>query len=183
MGHSYIKRQNSNWVTIMEESLWVFFRRSSLWVKLKLSALLSIAACVLFVSAFAIFQILKWKMENTPKPVQRELSVKTNPAFTYVFELKNLSIPLVNRASTRIAYAQFALELDCPSDESKKLMELNRAKTMDRIFEVASQFYVEDFDSVETGSDQFKKRLLALLEKDFKTLSPRQVVFKDWLIN
>ena len=36
-------------------------------------------------------------------------------SFVFNYELKNISIVLLNRRGTQTAYAQFTLVLDCPS--------------------------------------------------------------------
>src|SRR4051812_14672065 len=55
------------------------------------------------------------------------------PPYTFRFELPNFSISLPSVSGGRTAYAQFSLVLDCPTLESRRHLELNRARLRDTL--------------------------------------------------
>ncbi|MBI4403863.1 MAG: hypothetical protein HY537_06875 [Deltaproteobacteria bacterium] len=152
--------------------------------KLRLLAIFCLAIATMCASATVIFHLIR--IQKKPEPpeavlLKRKLS-SVAPVFTYPFELRNLSLPFTNRTSSRMAYAQFTIVLDCPTEEAKHYMELNRAKVLDAIFEVGMNFFVEDFDTPE-GYKKFKESLSQSLSAIFKAASPRRIDIQDWVIN
>jgi len=135
-------------------------------------------------SSWIIVQVVKVQWSAPAHKEEKQVTHKAEPApsFSYSYELKNISIPLVDRSATRVAYAQFTLLLDCPTKKSRDSMTLHRAKLLDTIFEVASQFYVEDFQTPK-GFENFKKKLIASYKKHFEILSPREIAIRDWFMN
>ncbi len=101
--------------------------------------------------------------------------------FTYGYDLRNISIPLANRTASQMAYAQFTLKLDCPSADAKRDMEINRAKILDKVFEVATGFYIEDFKNPQ-GYRRFKDALTASLGSEFKQHGPRAIAIEEWVV-
>ena len=69
-----------------------------------------------------------------------------------------------------------------PDGEAKHVMQMNHAKIFDTVFEVASTYYIEDFQK-PAGFESFKGSLLAHFRADYKEHPPKQVVIKDWLLN
>lgn len=165
-------------------SLWSFFWKASFWIKLKLVLLIALGISIVVGSSGAIYVILKSQRKVTlvEEVVKGHPEAESQPEFAHSYELKEVSIPLVNRATTRISYAQFTLWLDCPSAEAKKAMELNRPKILDRIFEAASGFYLEDFTQPK-GFELFKGSLMKQFKADYKELAPRQIAIQNWLLN
>ncbi len=138
------------------ESWPAFFKRVNFKIKLRILGLLfagvlSTGACIVVITL-----ILIGSRGSHPHEVaaghERKLSGVANE-FAYSYEIQNVAIPLFDRVKKRTAYAQFSLILDCPSEEAKRQMELNRAKLLDSIFEVALQFQISDF-STPSGKDQ-----------------------------
>lgn len=101
--------------------------------------------------------------------------------FTYSFEVRGISIPLADRAATKIAYANFSLSLDCATPACKRAMELNRARLLDTLFETATRFYLEDLQGPE-GLSPFKTAIVSDLRGAFGELSPREIAIRDWVI-
>lgn len=148
----------------------------------KLAGLFVLAAVVCVGSGYSIYKIFALR---SPAPAHPEVTaapkVTKVPSFTYTLELKDISIPLVDKGATRVSYAQFTLVLDCGSKEIHRMMELNRAKLLDEIFEVASKFYIEDFESPD-GFSKFKQTLQASYLEHFKQGAPREIAIKNWYI-
>ena len=169
----------------MEESFGHYFLKASLWIKIKLTVLafcaLGIAGAGLF-TCFGIFKLYWAGSKIVELEEKRESVTRQVAAFTKSYEVAMISIPLVNRSTTRIAYAQFSLTFDCPNERSYRAMELNRAKLLDTIYTVASNFYLEDFDSTN-GIQNFKKSLISSYNKYFRELAPRRLTINDWVIN
>ena len=164
-----------------QETLWQFFGRSPWHIRMRLVfwALVGLAAVLL--SAWAIRWIL-FLAPQTKEPPGTVFSPEPLPLYSHTYEMENISIPLVDRRQRRTGYAQFALVLDCPTPDIRKQMELHRAEMLNAIFEVAAQFYIEDFTS-ERGFKNFKAQLTAHFHTIFKGNGPREISIKDWVLN
>lgn len=103
-------------------------------------------------------------------------------SYTFPYEIRDISVQLMDRTGTRTAHVQFSISLDCPSAEAKHDMVLNRAKLLDSVFEVASQFYLEDFQS-GNGLTRLKAALKKNYDEYFKSQSPREIAINDWAMN
>ena len=173
------------------ETLWAFFLRAAPRIKLRLAALGLAGVLIASGTVWAIGTIL-WVQWNQPAPddaptvaeekedaARAPTSIET---YVYTYELKNISIVLINRRGTRTAYAQFSLVLDCPNAESARQMKLDHAKLLDTIFDVAATYYLDDF-ALPTGFASFKGSLLARYKADFKDVSPRDIAIRDWVMN
>lgn len=101
--------------------------------------------------------------------------------FTYTYEVKGVSVPLADRAATRITYATFSLSLDCASPGCRRAMEINRARVLNSLYETATKFYVEDFSGPE-GLTPFKAAVSAGLRGAFGELAPRAIAIREWVI-
>ncbi len=165
-------------------NLWSFFWRSPVFTKLKLCGLLLIAVGMVVGTLILVGAVVRVSFKNSSENdiSSAPILVENHPEFEVNYLLKDISIPLVDRASTKIAYAQFSLMLDCPTNACKRAMELHRPKLLDRIFEVASKFYLEDFAQAK-GFEKFKHAFLTTLRKDFNEMAPRQVTIENWVIN
>lgn len=102
--------------------------------------------------------------------------------FQYPYEMKALSFALTDRRGVRTAYAQFAIVLDCPSEEARREIELRHAFILDLIQTVAGQFFVEDF-ATPKGLHSFKAAMLSSLRTHLRRNAPRSIAVRDWLIN
>ena len=168
------------------DSLWSFFRRSASPIKLRLVLITISAVLVVVTSVYLIGRILHINLTApTEVPATSTTNQTADPAPdspAYPFELRNLSLPLAERKSSRMHYAQFTLVLECPTPESRRLMELSRAKLLDTILEVGAAFHAEDFQG-PNGYEAFKGALKANLSYLFKENAPQDVFIKDWLMN
>jgi hypothetical protein len=161
------------------------FRSASPGLKLRLGSLLLMAFLVSLASGWAVARIWVWHRTSlVPAEVllkHRERQ-RNDTFFAFPYEIRNVAVPLTDHRNLRSAYAQFTLVLDCPNPESHRLMELNHAKILNTLFETASTFYVEDFET-PTGHQSFKGALQANFKVIFKDQSPRDIAFRDWVIN
>ena len=173
-----------------EDSLLSFFAKSPTRVKLRLSFFFTTGVTVIVVAGFIIGTVYKY--HRSPSVTEQVLTKSREVAsaapvqpYQYPYEIKDISIVLMNKNATRTAYAQFTLILDCPDEESKKAMTLHRARLLDTIFEVGSNFYIEDFTptSAVKSFDRFKGGIRDSYAKFFKSQAPRDVVLKDWFVN
>jgi len=101
------------------------------------------------------------------------------------YEIDQISMAVMNRKGTKTAYAQFSLVLDCPNEESHKILAMNRAKLLDAIFVVGGNFYLDDFqgEKAPKSFEKFKKDLLEKYQAEFHAQAPREIALKDWVIN
>jgi hypothetical protein len=65
------------------------------------------------------------------------------------------------------------------------MMRQSRAKLLDGIFSIGSQFYLDDFmgDAAPTSFDKFKKLLQTHYQTQFQALAPEAITLKDWSLN
>lgn len=155
--------------------------------------LISLGSALTLVSVLAIWYILKARTSILPMETHQEVESKTSDhsqgqgtsAYTFPYEINQVSMALMNRKGTQTAYAQFSLILDCPSEESKKLLTMNRAKLLDTIFVVGSGFYLDDFKGSEAtkGFEKFKTQLLQKYQGEFQAQAPKEISLKDWIVN
>ena len=170
----------------MEETWGGFFRMASLAQRSKVFGLFLCGLMTIAVSTASIRWVWQTHLGPEVEPA-RSIPTPIPPVAPYVFpyEIKQVSMAISNEGGTRTAYAQFTLMLDCPNEDSQKLMVLNRAKLLDSIFEVGSTMTIEQFQGVKAPEAFafFKKRLLEIYKGQFGDLAPREVVFRDWFIN
>lgn len=174
------------------ESLLKFFFRARLSVRLKLIALGWAACLTIATSSWLIFKILSYHPHQISKHQSNETespkSINENghkpvvADYSFVYELKPLSFPITDRRKIRIAYVQLNVVFSMPSKEAIREMELNRAKLMDILLEVAGQFYIEDFNE-PIGFETFKGTLLGRYREAFHQKSPTEIAIRDWLLH
>lgn len=172
-----------------ETSITEFINFASRTTKIKLAMLLLLS--VLFVT-LAIFSIVTfWRFYKGPQSTvalegHREIaSVSPHEDFSKPYEIKGLSVGFMDRKDTRMAYAQFTLVFNCLTEACKKNLVMNHARVLDTVFEVSSEFYVEDFTepSAKQGFSQFKSKLTDHLRTKFASLAPKGVVIQEWFLN
>jgi len=102
-----------------------------------------------------------------------------------VYEVNKVSMAVMNKKGTRTAYAQFSLILSCPDEKSVQTMTMSRAKLLDGIFSVGSQFFLDDFvgDAAPESFAKFKRLLLDQYKNEFHAQAPKELVLKDWTLN
>ncbi|MCB0418714.1 MAG: flagellar basal body-associated FliL family protein, partial [Bdellovibrionales bacterium] len=135
--------------------------------------------------------IIQFLLKNDPSALRFKREVASAPepprevaSYTYSYEIKNISIPLATRDASRIAYAQFSLKLDLPSDEAKRSFAAHRARVLNTVYQVASAFYVEDFSPEKGGNyERFKEELRKSLSGEFRAYSPRELAIENWILN
>jgi len=141
---------------------------------------------VLLCSGWIIIQLLSVQKPSPHEvkvdPVASEREIAAAPSYTFTYELKDVSLPLTSRVKKKTSYAQFTLVFDLPDEASRRWMEVNRPQVMDVLLEVGHRFKLEDFQSPK-GYDNLKKMLKAAYRQSFKSYSPREIVFKDWILN
>lgn len=158
--------------------------------KAVVSALIVCGAVILVTTLFIVIQILRIQVDRVGDVVSPEaehheappppLSHPVDP-FTQSYELQGMSISLGNRNQTLAAYAEFNLILDCPTKDSKRWMEMNRASIRDAVYEATVLFTVEDFSSGE-GFSRMKKSIVETLKSRFGAHAPREVAIQNWII-
>lgn len=171
------------------ESFLGFFWRSPFLIKLRLLAVGLFGGGVLVCSTWAVYQLLKVQKLNSPAPAAHApaghhdvASVPPAPEYTFNYELKDVSLPLLSRVKKKTYYAQFTLVFDLVDEETKRWWEVNRPQIADVMLEVGHRFRYEDFRDPK-GYDKFKKQLKVEYKKAFKNFAPRDVVIKDWILN
>lgn len=165
------------------------FKSAPGYLKVRMFVLVGMGCTVLLGSLLSIVWI--WKahrgLSATEEVLEhsRKFASHEPKEFEFAYEIKDMSMAVMNKKGTRTAYAQFTLMFDCPSADAKHVMELNRAKVIDGIFEVGGDFSLEDFQAplAAKGFERFKSQLKARLTKQLKGEAPRNVVLKDWVMN
>jgi flagellar basal body-associated protein FliL len=164
------------------------FKHLPLRNRLAIGVLVLCAATIFVTTILVIFMIIRIqfsRVEEAVSPVETHEAPHaqslTIPLFEQTYELQGMSISLGNRNQTLAAYAEFNLVLDCPTKDSKKWMEMNRASIRDAIYEATIAFTVEDFSSPE-GFVRMKKSIVDVLKGRFGAHAPREVVVRDWVI-
>jgi len=129
-------------------------------------------------------EIVKTEKEVDSAELHLEALPK-NHIFSFPYEINQVSMAIMNRKGTKTSYVQFSLILDCPNEEAKKTLTMNRAKLLDAIFVVGSGFYLDDFNGQEASKsfDRFKTQLLEKYQSDFHAQAPREIALKDWIVN
>lgn len=157
--------------------------------KRKITLLISAAALAVGVGLGSIFLI--WRAHKGPEitdqviETSRKMTSHEPVSFQFAYEIKDMSMAIMNKKGTRTAYSQFTLIFDCPSEICKKVLELNRAKIINAIFEVGGDFYTEDFEAplAATGFQRFKDGVRGKTAEYFGKNAPSLVVLKDWVMN
>lgn len=174
---------------MQKESVLSFVKGAPSYVKARVFLLALSASVVLIVTTLTIAWI--WKLHRGPSLTEQVLehsrqsaSVEA-PAFSLSYEIKDMSMALMNKKGTRTAYAQFTLLFDCSNEECKHMLELHRAKIINGIFEVGGEFYTDDFSAplAKEGFEKFKGGIRSKLSEYFHSQAPREVVIKDWVMN
>lgn len=169
------------------DSFGSFLRRAPWVVRAAVVVCWGIGALAVVSSSLVIARIfsvrnelqLKKEHETQARAKRRE---HQGAAFQYAFEVKDLSVPLSGRKTLKSAYAQFGILFDCPTEASKKALEMSRAFVLDAIFEAAGDFRVEDFREPE-GFGKFKQAILSRLRARFHDETPRSLSIQSWLLN
>ena len=171
---------------------WIeWFKQAPRNTQVLISFLLFAGFAVVLISVISIGIIMKaqFSTSNTiaeSKVHHSETNEETKPTVTsFPYELNQVSMAVMSKKGTKTAYAQFTLSLDCPSEESQKLMALNRAKLLDSVFLVGSNFYLDDFtaEAAPKSLEKFKHELLEKYQEHFQAEAPRGIVLKEWFIN
>jgi hypothetical protein len=171
-----------------ESKLFRFIYFGSKNTKLKITLCLVSASLVVTTTLIVLSSLWKMYKGPTPEPkvleVSRESEISKEDDFK-TYELKHLSVGFMDKKETRMAYAQFSLVFNCPDEACKKNLLLHHAQILDTIFEVGSEFFVEDFvyPSATEGFSRFKSKINLQLEKKFANLAPKSVVIQDWFMN
>jgi len=155
--------------------------------------LMGLGGFLTLLSVMAIFTVLKARTTALSPQVQDAADSTTSDhevgqsanVYAFPYEINQVSMALMNRKGTQTAYAQFSLILDCPNEESKKTLTMNRAKLLDTIFLVGSGFYLDDFKGSEAtkGFEKFKTLLLEKYQNEFQAQAPTEISLKDWIVN
>ncbi len=165
-------------------------RQLPLRTKAVVGALVACGLVVLGTTLFIVIQILRIQVDRVEEVVSPEVHEAAPPPahvphpvapFAATYELQGMSISLGNRNQTLVAYAEFKLTLDCPTQEAKKWMELNRASLRDAVYEATLNLTVEEF-STSQGFVVMKQRILDTLKGRFGEHAPRDVAISDWTI-
>ena len=164
-------------------SIWQFFRGTNRGNKAKLAGLAFLGIGVVIATAISVGFILKCNHAAVAIVTAEKSAevVETVPSFAFPYEINDISVAVSSRDFSRTAYAQFSLVLDCPSAQARHLMELNRARLLDGIFEVSTDFRLEDLTH-PGGLKHFKALLEKKYRKVFQDGAPRQIALNDWLI-
>ena len=172
------------------ESFFGFFWKTTWRIKLRLFAVGLVAGAVFLCSAWVIAQLLGVQKVK-PKPVlalvpalatHSQRAPASLPDYTFTYELRDVSLPLVGRNKRKVGYAQFTLVFDLRDEKSRRWMEVNRPQVMDVLLEVGHRFHFEDFQETK-GYDKFKKQLKTAYREAFQAYYPREIVIKDWILN
>jgi flagellar basal body-associated protein FliL len=173
------------------ESFWSFFKGSSSKRKLQIGLLVSSGFVVSVASLVIIIQIARiqwWSIRDEIEKEKKEASQAHSQVehaavepFTYVYEIKDMSLSIGSRNHLRTAYGQFNLILDCNSEKSRHWLELHRAAIRDAFFEVGLSYPLEELE-VPHGVDKLKKSILKVLQDRFGEMAPRDVILRDWVI-
>jgi hypothetical protein len=174
-----------------ENSVSNFINFASRATKMKLVAIFVTAVLVVTLSLFSVVTL--WRFYREPlkeaeaaHETHREVASKHLPVgFTVSYEIKGMNVGFMDRKDTRMAYAQFNLVFNCPDEACKKNLVLNHAKVLDVIFEVSSDFYIEDFvhPEAQKGFSSFKSRISQQLKKRFASVAPEGLVIQEWFLN
>lgn len=172
-----------------QDSFGNFIKSAPPPVKKRVLLLLSMAGAFVLGAFITISWI--WKLHRGPSLPEavlessRKLAGHEPVSFQHAYEIKDMSMAILNKKGTRTAYSQFTIIFDCATEACLKAMELNRAKLINTIFEVGSDFYVEDFEAplAKTGFKRFKDKLLEKTTEFFGKQGPHVIVFKDWVMN
>lgn len=155
--------------------------------RITIGVLVACAATIFITTILVIFMIIRIQFSRVEEAVvplethEAGAHSASIPLFEQTYELQSMSISLGNRNQTLAAYAEFNLVLDCPTKDSKKWMEMNRASIRDAVYEATIAFTVEDFSSPE-GFVRMKKSIVEVLKGRFGAHAPREVVVRDWVI-
>jgi hypothetical protein len=168
-----------------------WFKSTSKNTKTFVAILLVLGIILVIVAFISIATILKAQSSHTEVVQEQhaahpgEQQLAKNSPYSFPYELTQVSMAVMSKKGTRTAYAQFSLTLDCPSEESQKLMAMNRAKLLDSVFLVGSNFYLDDFspEHAPKSLKKFKTDLLEKYQEQFHSEAPREIVLKDWFIN
>lgn len=158
--------------------------------KKKVIMLLGSGLLVTLLAVMAIGYVLKGQPSVSADAINHDevknvelSSNSTSEKLTY--ELEKVSMAVMNKKGTKTSYAQFSLILSCPDERALETIKMNRAKLLDGVFRVGSQFYLDDFIG-ETASDsfsKFKKLLLEQYQGQFHAEAPQGILLKEWTLN
>jgi len=175
-----------------DSNLLRFLHYASRASKIKLTLVVVIGILIVTATLFSLSAL--WKVYKGPeknyavhesKEEKREPAAVEGAEVDNPYEIKGVSVGFMDKRDTRMAHAQFTLVFHCPNESCKKNLTLNHAKVLDTLFEVGSDFYVEDFSAPEAhkGLTRFKSKLTEQLQKRFAQLAPKGVSIQDWFMN
>ncbi len=173
-----------------DSSLFNFINFASRGTKIKLGLLFFSAS--LIVTLTLVSAATLWQCYKGPTPVDVLVDVPRQPAATIHemgskknYEITGMSVGFMDKKEHRLSHAQFSLVFHCPDEACNKNLLLNHAKVLDIIFEVSSDFYIEDFlyPEAEKGFLRFKNKITKEMEKKFAVMAPKGVVIQDWFMN
>lgn len=172
-----------------DSNLLRFIHYASNATKAKLALVLVSASLIITVTLLTLSFL--WKVYKGPEhaSVSHEMhrapaSLETEDVFT-PHEIKGVVVGFMDKNDTRLAQAQFTLLFHCSDEPCRKNLILNHAKVLDTLFEVGSDFYIEDFQKSDAnkGFARFKSKLTEQLNKKFAHLAPRGISINDWNMN
>jgi len=170
-------------------SIITFLKDAPGYLKARIFILLSVVLAVLIVGLGSIAWIINLRREPalTEKVLEHSRKTASTVAqeYTFTYEIKDMSMAFINKKGSRTAYAQFTILFDCPDEESKHVMEMNRAKIITGIFEAGGDIYIEDLTAplAAQGFEKFKSQVKIKLTEYFKSKGPRNVLIKEWVMN
>ncbi|MFM8316441.1 MAG: hypothetical protein ACKOA8_19345 [Deltaproteobacteria bacterium] len=138
-----------------------------------------------FISLSTVWELYRGNETPKPEETHRETtSSHPHEETSNPYEIKGISVGFMDKKDARMAYAQFTLIFNCPTEACKKNLTLHHAKVLDTVFEVSSEFYIEDFSqpNVTKGFARFKSKISEELSKKFASLSPSEISIQDWFM-
>jgi hypothetical protein len=169
-----------------DSKLFEFINFASRATKIKISLIFVTGSVIVTLTLITLTSL--WHFYKGPTEVKavveppRETTSLHIEEASNLYEIKGVSVGFMDKKDTRMAYAQFTLVFNCADEACKKNLLLNQAKLLDTIFEVSSDFYIEDFVQLEAtkGFTRLKSKIVEQLDKKFAALAPKTVSIQDW---
>jgi hypothetical protein len=168
-----------------DSKLFEFINFASRATKIKIGLIFvtgSVIVTLTLITLTALWRFYKGPTEvKAIEPPRETASISKDEASNF-YEIKGVSVGFMDKKDTRMAYAQFTLIFNCADEPCKKNLLLNQAKLLDSIFEVSSNFYIEDFvhPNANQGFSRLKSKIVEELDKKFAALAPKGVSIQDW---
>ncbi len=153
--------------------------------RMAMNMVIGLALMITISSLSAISIILRQGsgMTAAPAPSPRTPAALAEiPPYTFRFELPNFSVSLPTRGKRRTAYAQFSLVLDCPTLDSRRHLELNRARLRDAVLSASLPFGEAELRE-SRGIARYKGQLLSELKTTFGPNAPRDLSLENFLVH